>query len=228
MPLKKSTGNMYEWITHTWNPVKGECSFDCSYCYVKRWKTQPLIHLDESELRADLGNGNSIFVCSGCDLFGPYVPAEWIGKVRAHTLEHPSNKYLWHTKNPRRLVELIEPGLFDIACVTIESNRGYPSITRAPLPAERTTYLSRFEGQRMITVEPILCFDPDVFSDMILESDPMQVNIGADSGRNNLPEPSRIDIETLIELLAPYTKVVLKKNLRRILPGHRLYGGAHG
>lgn len=25
MSLNKSKGNMYEWITHTWNTVKGEC-----------------------------------------------------------------------------------------------------------------------------------------------------------------------------------------------------------
>ena len=35
--LKKSTGNMYEFITHTWNPIVGECYHKCSYCYVKKY-----------------------------------------------------------------------------------------------------------------------------------------------------------------------------------------------
>jgi DNA repair photolyase len=33
MGLNKSKGNMYEWITHTWNTVKGACYHDCSYCH---------------------------------------------------------------------------------------------------------------------------------------------------------------------------------------------------
>lgn len=32
MPLNKAKGNMYEWVTHTWNPLAGECSHGCSYC----------------------------------------------------------------------------------------------------------------------------------------------------------------------------------------------------
>ena len=31
--LKESTGNMYEFITHTWNPIVGRCLHDCKYCY---------------------------------------------------------------------------------------------------------------------------------------------------------------------------------------------------
>ena len=37
MRLRNSKGNMYEWVTHTWNTVKGECYHNCSYCYMKRW-----------------------------------------------------------------------------------------------------------------------------------------------------------------------------------------------
>ena len=36
MPLKKSAGNMYSWITHTWGPVTGRCGYGCAYCYVPR------------------------------------------------------------------------------------------------------------------------------------------------------------------------------------------------
>ena len=27
---------MYEFVTHTWNPIKGKCYHDCSYCYMKK------------------------------------------------------------------------------------------------------------------------------------------------------------------------------------------------
>jgi hypothetical protein len=51
----------------------------------------------------------------------------------------------------------------------------------------------------------------------------VEVNIGADSGNNNLPEPSREKVEKLLELLAPHAKIHLKKNPRRILPESRRY-----
>ena len=73
--MLKSKSNMYRFIDERWNPVKGRCPFDCSYCYVKRWgNTQKPLHLDVKELRRDLGRDKFIFVCSGCDLFHPDVP----------------------------------------------------------------------------------------------------------------------------------------------------------
>jgi hypothetical protein len=52
-------------------------------------------------------------------------------------------------------------------------------------------WLRLWEGYgKMITVEPILDFDLDQFVRMIKICEPEQVNIGADSGNNRLPEPS--------------------------------------
>jgi len=31
MGLNESKGNMYEFVTHTWNAIKGECKHDCTY-----------------------------------------------------------------------------------------------------------------------------------------------------------------------------------------------------
>jgi protein gp37 len=69
-----------------------------------------------------LGKDNFIFICSGCDLFHPDVPDNWIKDVYNQTLRYPGNQYLWHTKNPQRLAELIEPNPANAACITIESN----------------------------------------------------------------------------------------------------------
>jgi len=222
-------GNMYSFVTHTWNPVKGACPYACRYCYVNNWDNNTgLLHLDEKEWRSDLGLGNFIFICSGCDLFHPQVRKEWIELVLKKTRDYPKNKYLWHTKNPARVFGFHEwfdlwSGIDDVLCVTIESNIPWPGISKAPQPYERIQYLKQWRKKRMITVEPVMDFDVMTFSDMICGCDPFQVNIGADSGGNNLPEPSREKVEELIELLAPHTKVHLKKNLRRILPEHRLY-----
>jgi hypothetical protein len=125
---------------------------------------------------------------------------------------------LWHTKNPQRLVELIEPGPADVACVTIESNIGYKKISIAPVPFERAMYLRKWEGRKMITVEPIMDFSVVDFADLILSCKPDQVNIGADSGHNSLPEPTAWKIEALVDALEKHnTTVHLKKNLNRLV-----------
>ena len=72
MGLNKQKGNMYDFVTHTWNVFKGKCEFDCSYCYMKRFPQKEL-RFDESELKTDLGSGNTIFVGSSCDMFAPSV-----------------------------------------------------------------------------------------------------------------------------------------------------------
>jgi DNA repair photolyase len=222
MALRKASGNMYAFVTHTWNPVKGKCGYGCAYCYVNRWGKQRPPRLDRMELQADLGGGNVIFVCSGCDLFHPDIPDGWTEGVFFHTRRFAKNQYVWHTKNPETAVNFLEAHNKnhdqDIVCVTIESNKGYPCITKAPLPIERITYLSRFEGRRWITIEPVLDFDLDLFPGMIAEAMPEQVNIGADSGNNNLPEPPPEKIVKLIEKLGSFTRVHLKNNLKRLLP----------
>lgn len=96
MGLIESKGNMYTWVTHTWNTVKGECPHGCTYCYMKRWGKQRPVRFDESELKTDL-NGkypfrfnsrNFIFVGSSCDLFADNIPYEWIKKTIDHCQKH--------------------------------------------------------------------------------------------------------------------------------------------
>ena len=69
----------------------------------------------------------------------------------------------------------------------------------------------------MITIEPIMDFDIFVMIEKIKEVSPFQVNIGADSGYNNLPEPSKEKILELILELEKFTTVFRKSNLGRLL-----------
>lgn len=50
--------------------------------------------------------GKTIFVCSMADLFGDWVPEEWIRDIFNKCLEHPEHRYLFLTKNPKRYEEL--------------------------------------------------------------------------------------------------------------------------
>jgi hypothetical protein len=54
---------------------------------------------------------------------------------------------------------------------------------------------------------------------------PFQVNIGADSGNNGLPEPPKGKVLELVSELETFTKVVLKKNIWRIINGKTPFNG---
>ena len=220
MGLNKSKGNMYPWITDTWNTVKGACYHDCSYCYMKHWGPLNPVRFDEKELKTDLGKDKFIFVGSSCDMFAKDIPIEWIHKT-INYCEEFDNKYLLQTKNPFRLfgswitLKKIEASY----CVTIETNRYYPDIMAlSPQPIERVNSFMDWDiGDKYITIEPVMDFDLTSFMEMIKICEPKQVNIGANTSKIKLPEPSKEKILALISELEKFTKVKQKSNLARLL-----------
>ncbi len=221
MGLNKSKGNMYKFVTHTWNVIKGECPHGCTYCYMKRWGEQKPVRFDESELKTDLGSGNIIFVGSSCDMWAKAIEKDQIRKILYHC-EGYDNTYLFQTKNPARFKDFIFPDK-TILTTTIETNRHYDQMNLIPFgntPTPHSRSLSLFEcfdiKRRMITIEPIMDFDLIELVYLIKTIKPEQVNIGADSGNNNLPEPSWWEVERLIKTLSKFTKVVEKPNLKRL------------
>ena len=217
MPLNKSRGNMYEWVTHTWNPIKG-CKYDCVYCYIKanpQYSLEP--RFSEREMRVtDLGKYNTIFVCSMADMFGGWIPGEQIERILMKCKAY-DNHYLFQSKNPKRFIEFLK--LFPektILGTTIETNRKTGHISMAPSTYERAYAMQNIGFDKEITIEPILDFDVHDLVLMIKDIKPKFVAIGADSKGHNLNEPSPEKIKKLIEQLKPFTEVKIKKNLKRI------------
>ena len=205
---------MYQFVDATWNPIKGKCEHDCSYCYMKKWGEQNILHLDSREL-VPLGANNFIFCGSSTDMFAKNVPVDWIQKVLNHCDQY-LNKYLFQSKNPARILEFKLPE--SVICTTIETNRNYINIMGfAPTPQERAKALSSTHMEKYVTIEPIMEFDHDEMVDLIKECAPEQVNIGADSGGHNLPEPSKEKVLALIDALSGFTTIHNKKNLKRLL-----------
>lgn len=226
MSLNKQAGNMYPFITHTWNPIKGKCSHDCVYCYMKRFPLNP-IRLDEKDLKTDLGTGDFIFVGSSTDMWAEDVPQAWIDTVRIVCERYPDNRYLFQTKNPSRFRKEITSKHLEkmnlILGTTLETNRDLFSaaISDAPWPwsrAEHMLMLHRSGFKTMITIEPIIDFDFKDFVIMIKACKPNWVNIGADSKGHNLPEPSGAKVKELIAALeGAGIEVKQKANLRRLM-----------
>ena len=219
--LNKQRGNMYPWVTHTWNPIRGRCPHECAYCYMKRyWDRLKEPHLDEKSLKDKLGEGNIIFVGSSIDMWADVIPDEWILRVLEHCRHYPSNTYLFQSKNPFRFArfrDLFPPKT--ILGTTLETNRDY-DFSKALPPRLRAEALRSWNGtgiKKMISVEPIMDFDLYKFSTMISLCEPIFVSIGADSKGNNLPEPPSYKIKVLIDKLRKITEVRIKKNLRRLI-----------
>ena len=220
MALKESAGNMYDFVSHTWSPVRGKCKHDCSYCYMKRWGDLPPMHIDEKDLKTDLGEDRFIFVGHTVDLFADDVPREWISRVLAHCKKYPTNKYLFQSKNSARFLDFLEE--YPPICVfgtTIETNREGYVISKAPSYYDRVVNLSIMGNnyETIVTIEPIFDFDLEELVDLIITADPTWINIGADSKGHKLPEPSKEQIMELIKELQSKTDVKLTDNLKRII-----------
>ena len=218
MSLTRSKGNMYPFVSHTWNPIKGRCTHLCVYCYMKRYKLKEL-RLVFQELRTNLGNGNFIFVGSSTDMFAEKVPANWISYVLEHCRKY-ENRYLFQSKNPGRF-KMFEKDFppNTILGTTIETNYTYLDykISYAPYPVERVQELERLNFKKMVSIEPIMDFDIDIMKKWIRMIAPEFVAIGADSKGWDLQEPSPAKVLSLISQLKEITEVKIKKNLSRIV-----------
>ena len=89
----------------------------------------------------------------------------------------------------------------------------------APPPQERAAamQIACASVQTLITIEPVLDFDLEEMVKLVRQCNPVQVNIGADSGNNQLPEPDAKKVNALIHELNQFTKIDQKRNLGRIM-----------
>jgi len=119
-----ATNSHIEWTEMTWNPVTG-CRHDCPYCYARdianrfyEQKFEPSLIPDRfrapwntavpPQAAADIAFKN-VFVCSMADLFGRWVPVEWIEGVLHCVRENPQWNFLFLTKFPKRYCEFEFP-----------------------------------------------------------------------------------------------------------------------
>lgn len=224
---------MYSWITHTWNPLGGECPHGCTYCSTNKLMRYPVIKekysgppkLIEKELKANIRTSNFIFVCAQSDLFAEDISDFTTVRVlNACSIKQGSDesiKFLFQSKNPERmaLLWMAFPRNSTI-CTTIETNRIYPQMGKTPPPQERANYMSELRKRGFdtyVTIEPIMKFDLWSMIELIKMCNPVQVNIGADSGNNNLPEPTKSEVLQLITELEKFTKIDRKTNLSRLI-----------
>lgn len=229
--LKKSTGNMYDWVTHMHCHLGGECPHKCVYCYVQknrfgvspRYKGEP--RLIRAELDVNYGTGKTIFIEHMNDIFAEGVQDDWITEILNHCGKYEGNTYVFQTKNPGRAREFSFYGIKKIFGTTIETNRDhfflggrFYEMSKAPTQQSRAFGMMVNGWKKFVTIEPILDFDVEILVGWMKEIKPEFVNIGADSKGCKLPEPPAEKVRELIAKLREAKITIRKKsNLARLL-----------
>lgn len=124
-----ATNDQVGWARWTWNPVTG-CLHNCKYCYARELAHRPsykaiypvgftpLFHHERLDAPCNTPVPEDtesdprlrrVFVSSMGDLFGKWVPDDWIDKVFASCINNPQWDYLFLTKFPQRYVGLTLP-----------------------------------------------------------------------------------------------------------------------
>jgi len=213
---KQDNANI-EWAQWSWNPVTG-CKHDCPYCYARDiaerfypQKFAPALYPERLFIPANSAiperaksdaRYRNVFTCSMSDLFGRWVPAEWIGAVLETIKNAPNWNFLTLTKFPNRIVDFqIPPNAW--MGTTVDKQARVANAEKA---------FSRFEcGVKWLSIEPML--EPLTFSRLDLFD---WVVIGGASRSARTPEwhpPFRWILDLIDQCNEVNVKVYFKSNL---------------
>lgn len=142
----------------------------------------------------------NIFVCSMADLFGDWVPDEWIEAVFDACKKAPQHNYLFLTKNPKRYKELEEKGI--LRCM---SNMWF-GFTNTKTGEYGNVFLLPENVKTFVSIEPLLePLSPYITTDWII--------IGAETGRRkDKAIPKREWIEQIVEDCRKYEIPIFMKS----------------
>jgi protein gp37 len=143
----------------------------------------------------------NIFVCSMADLFGPWVPDEWIDRVFEACAAAPWHNYLFLTKYPDRYCDRAMAG-------KLPQGPGYWYGTSTPTP--ETGFFWADGYNTFVSVEPIAAsFEGSILDKYVAD----WVIIGAETGqRPGKVQPAREWIEPLVSLCRDKGVPVLLKD----------------
>lgn len=172
-------------------------------CLSEPFGFYPTLHTYRLKKPGELKTGEGIFVCSMADLFGDWVPEDWILRVFAACMTYPQHNYLFLTKYPQRYQELLNKGLLPSA-----SNFWYGSTATCTTSDVFTSN----KVNTFVSIEPILEPIAGTFS-------VNWVIIGAETGnRKGKVIPERSWIKNLVEAYHNASiPVFLKNSLSNIM-----------
>jgi protein gp37 len=228
--FNKQDTDSIKWARWSWNPVSG-CRHNCSYCYARDianrfyeqgfepsfWPQRlnaPHVTKVPAIAEQDVGWKN-VFTCSMADLFGRWVPQEWIDAVLKECADASQWNFLFLTKFPKRLAEIDFPQNAWVG-TTIDSQKR--------VAAAEEAFSKVKAAVKWISVEPYL--EPHTFTDLSMFQ---WVVIGGSSKSSQTPEwkPPREWVQKLEEEAKQAgCKVYEKENLIRLIQHYPGYDAA--
>ena len=218
--LNKVNSNI-GWAAWSWNPVTG-CLGPagdgklCPYCYANRMTQRfgqsfkPTFHPERlyapRNTKISRDSNNRVFVCSMGELFGPWVPDEWICQVLDVVHANPQFTFLFLTKCPERLPTLQWPQNAWIGA-TIDQQKRVVAVTDA---FEELQHI-KDQGKLFISCEPLL-ENLELYPELMETLD--WIIIGAKSQGKTKIQPEMIWVENILNIARDYeVSVWFKDNL---------------
>lgn len=169
-------------------------------------KFEPVLHTYRLPMPAQKKKPAVIFVVSMGDLFGEWVPGEWIEQVFAAADAAPWHTYLFLTKNPDRYLKLTEAG-------KLPERKNFWYGTTVTKPEQSFTWFTPGTYNWFLSIEPMQA-DFGRFNDAEGYF-PEWVIVGAETGQQkNKVIPQERWIEKLISEVRRYdAKIFMKDNL---------------
>lgn len=232
-------GRMFKTVKDTLNVGKG-CTFNCSYCNVRkqivpRLKVNPATERYRDGFAVRLfrdrlenpdykrGGDGLVFIWYMGDWMCPAVLDEWIREILGVVRRDPNTEFLSCSKNPERYSDFLDelpPNLW--LGTTIETNREIADrFTNAPPVRRRYRAMVKLDWRKkFLAIEPKMVCDPPVLLEWVEDMGIKIVEVGADNYGNNLPESTPEQVEYLLGGLRKICDVVVEKEgLERLRVG---------
>ena len=175
-------------------------------------------HCHEDRL-GKIPSASIIFVAGNGDI--PFCPPSFTRKIIEAVAQHNSKKktFYFQSKRPEYFEQFLP--LFPenvILLTTLETNldAGYEAVSKAPPPSERYRQFKKLKYPRkVVTIEPVMDFDEDVFPQWIVDLKPEYVWLGLNSKpKVKLPEPTSQKLRKLVKVLVRAGITIREKELR--------------
>lgn len=173
---------------------------------------EPTFHRYRLDQPRKWSDPRTIFVCSMADLFGEWVPDDWIKQVFEACEAAPQHRYLFLTKNPARYMHLIANGIIP------ENQPNFWFGSTATIPEMEFFWCD--EVNTFVSIEPILAPFEDLTDEGV---DPASktnwIIVGAETGnRKNKVVPRKSWIDEIVSAAKKAgTPVFMKESLREIM-----------
>lgn len=186
----------------------------------------PTFHRYRLDQPSKWSEPRTIFVCSMADLFGHWVPDEWIAEVFKACEAAPQHRYLFLTKNPgkyRQIADLI-PDWEDTYI-----NHSRPEMLLGATTTDDVTMSEAYKSDaEWVSIEPILqpiepgwfgTYESDYYGDMYSCRRWEWVVIGAETGNSKGKiVPQKEWVQEIADVCKQYgTPVFMKESLRDLM-----------